>query len=123
MYVCVCVCVCVFIYLYIAHFRVKYPKSMLSNIQKAIKAGDDRFNARDRIGLQDDAFALTGAGLMSIADLLELISCYKNEKHFTVWQDLSKNLGTLRKNNIFIYFFCLFVYLFVYLFVCLFRRK
>jgi puromycin-sensitive aminopeptidase len=79
------------------HYRVKYPQSMLDALIAAIEAGDDRLSARDRIGLQDDAFALTGAGLMSMDQLFRLLGAFKNETHFTVWQDLTANLSTLKR--------------------------
>lgn len=75
--------------------RVLYPASMLEQLRQALLSGAPSMSASDRLGLQNDAFALTRAGLMSTAQLLELVNAYINENDSTVWTDLIANLNEL----------------------------
>jgi len=47
----------------------------------------------DRIGLENDAFALSIAGIVPAVQALELVQAYSNEVDYTVWYDLMANLG------------------------------
>jgi len=49
----------------------------------------------DRIGLQNDAFALSKAGILPTVETLVLVKAYHSERDFTVWSDLAKNLGDM----------------------------
>ena len=43
----------------------------------AIGSSDARLGEIDRLGVQDDAFALTAAGDMEITQLLEIVQAFK----------------------------------------------
>ena len=49
-------------------------------------------SARDRLGLENDAFALARAGYLDPSRPLALAPAYRNETDYTVWADLSENL-------------------------------
>jgi puromycin-sensitive aminopeptidase len=74
-------------------YRVAYPKEMSARLGDAIKNND--LPAADRHGIQSDAFALARAGSIPLAQALALAQNYVNETDFTVWTDLSANLGEI----------------------------
>jgi len=49
----------------------------------------------DRLGLQNDAFALAKSGLIPTSRFLSLAAGYSQETDFTVWSDLTTSLGSL----------------------------
>ncbi|KAG7220249.1 hypothetical protein INR49_018305 [Caranx melampygus] len=49
----------------------------------------------DRLGLQNDLFSLSRAGMISTVEVLKLMEAFVNEPNYTVWSDLSCNLGVL----------------------------
>ena len=49
----------------------------------------------DRLGLQNDAFAMSRAGFLPTTQFLGLAEAYVDETDATVWDDLSTNLGAL----------------------------
>uniref|UniRef100_A0A4W6DV51 Aminopeptidase n=2 Tax=Lates calcarifer TaxID=8187 RepID=A0A4W6DV51_LATCA len=49
----------------------------------------------DRLGLQNDLFSLSRAGMISTVEVLRLMEAFVNEPNYTVWSDLSCNLGVL----------------------------
>lgn len=71
-------------------FRVVYSSGLLARLIPAIEALS--LPSADRLGIQNDAFALARAGLLSATQVLDLIVTYKNEVDYTVWADLSTNL-------------------------------
>ena len=51
--------------------------------------------AVDRLGVQNDAYALSRAGMLPITTFLTLAQAYVNETDASVWQDLTSNLSGL----------------------------
>lgn len=74
-------------------FRVQYSSEMLASLIPAIK--DKTLGPRDRLGIQNDLFALCRAGLSSTIDVLKVVEAYINEDNYTVWSDLSLNLSQI----------------------------
>src|SRR5919106_386679 len=48
--------------------------------------------ATDRLGIQNDAYALSRAGLLPVTQFLSLAQNYQNENDASVWSDLASNL-------------------------------
>ncbi|HEU0022699.1 MAG TPA: ERAP1-like C-terminal domain-containing protein, partial [Dehalococcoidia bacterium] len=48
--------------------------------------------ATDRLGIQNDAYALSRAGLLPLTQFLSLARAYENEDDASVWSDLASNL-------------------------------
>src|SRR6266702_3411970 len=71
-------------------YRVNYPPDEWDRLRRAVAAGE--LEARDRLGLQNDAYALTVAGYLPATSFLELTSAYKDEDDTTVWQGISDSL-------------------------------
>jgi len=71
-------------------YRVNYPPEEWERLRRAVAAGE--LEARDRLGLQNDAYALTVAGYLPATAFLELTSAYKDEDDTTVWQGISDSL-------------------------------
>lgn len=74
-------------------YRVGYTSEMLEQLTAAVR--DHTMLPRDRLGLQNDLFALARAGLASSVDVLKVAEGYSKEDDFTVWSDLSANLSTV----------------------------
>lgn len=51
-----------------------------------------QLNARERLTIQNDLFALARAGRVQTATVLRVLEAYKSETNYTVWADLSGNL-------------------------------
>lgn len=75
-------------------FRVNYDPSLLQRLVPAIETLG--LPIPDRIGIENDAFALARAGLLPTTHVLALVSAYKNETEYAVWADLCANLDELR---------------------------
>ena len=54
-----------------------------------------QLSATDRLGLQNDAFALTRAGELPPSVFLSLAEAYRNEIHTSVWSELATNLRSM----------------------------
>ena len=74
-------------------FRVKYSSDDLTLLRPAIERLE--LSSIDRLGIQNDAYALSKAGIQSVTDFLEIAQAYVNENDAYVWGDLSANLGSL----------------------------
>ena len=75
-------------------FRVLYDEQLLSRLEQAIQTG--RLPAASRLGVQNDAFALSEAGLMPLQRVLSLLRHYATaEQEFAVWSDIVSNLSPL----------------------------
>ena len=74
-------------------YRVNYTDKGWEGLRTAI--GNGAVSVIDRLGLQDDAFALSRAGYMPVGQLLDLALAYVNETEFAVWTDLSANMASL----------------------------
>eukprot|EP01128_Nolandella_sp_AFSM9_P003354 TRINITY_DN1435_c0_g1_i1.p1 TRINITY_DN1435_c0_g1~~TRINITY_DN1435_c0_g1_i1.p1 ORF type:complete len:863 (-),score=234.42 TRINITY_DN1435_c0_g1_i1:89-2677(-) len=74
-------------------YRVAYSAPLSERLGVAIK--EKQLSAADRLGIQNDAFALSKAGLIPLSQTLALIQFYVEEDDYTVWSDLSANLGAV----------------------------
>ncbi|MBI3633025.1 MAG: M1 family metallopeptidase [Candidatus Vogelbacteria bacterium] len=78
-------------------FRVLYDDSNLTALQTLIR--DKVLSPSDRLGLANDSFAFSRAGIMDTAKTIALLAAYKDEDNYTVWRDLATQLDDL--DNIF----------------------
>ena len=74
-------------------FRVNYPREEWDRLRSAIEVGT--LPATDRLGLQNDAFALMRAGYAPATLFLSVAEAYRGEDDSSVWSDLSANLRGL----------------------------
>ena len=72
-------------------YRGNYSAELWDRLAAAVEAGELP-SATDRLGLQNDAFALARAGYLDPGRPLALAPAYRNETDYTVWADLSENL-------------------------------
>ena len=75
-------------------YRVNYSPSDWKKLRYAIE--NKLVTATDRLGIQNDAYALSKAGYIPSPQFLELVEGYTNETNASVWSDLAINLGSLR---------------------------
>ena len=73
-------------------YRVNYDADQWGRLGEAV--GSMELPATDRLGLQNDAYALMRAGSLSPATFLALAENYRGETHVSVWSDLASNLGS-----------------------------
>ena len=71
-------------------FRVNYSVEDWQRLIPAISALT--LPATDRLGIQNDAYALSKAGLLPITQFLDIAAAYENETDASVWSDLASNL-------------------------------
>lgn len=74
-------------------FTVRYTDELLARLCKPIESLD--LPPVDRLGIQGDAFAVARAGMLPTTRVLNLLNSYKNEENYTVFCDLTTNLGNL----------------------------
>ena len=74
-------------------FRVNYPPEEWTRLRAAVE--ELQLPATDRLGLQDDAYALVRAGYLPATLFLSLAEAYTNEEDVSVWSDLSANLRAM----------------------------
>ncbi|XP_071792153.1 puromycin-sensitive aminopeptidase-like [Asterias amurensis] len=79
----------------IGFYRVHYSSEMLDALLPGIRDGS--LPPRDRLGLENDLFALAKAGQANTVDVLKVMEAFSNETNYTVWTELATNLGTLSK--------------------------
>ncbi len=77
----------------IGFFRVNYTQEDWARLRPPIEGL--RLSAIDRLGLQNDAYALSKAGYLSVTQFLSLARAYVNETDARVWEDLASSLGSL----------------------------
>jgi puromycin-sensitive aminopeptidase len=77
----------------VGSYRTLYPQGMLDALLPSIR--DLSLPPRDRLGLENDLFALARAGMLSSASVLKVIEAFDKETNYTVWADLSANLNGL----------------------------
>ncbi|XP_062304788.1 puromycin-sensitive aminopeptidase isoform X5 [Osmerus eperlanus] len=77
----------------VGFYRIQYSSSMLESLLPGIR--DLTLLPVDRLGLQNDLFSLSRAGMISTVEVLKLMEAFVNEPNYTVWSDLSCNLGVL----------------------------
>ena len=71
-------------------FRVNYLSEDWDRLVPAI--GSLELSASDRLGIQNDAYSLSRAGLLPVTQFLTLAGAYGSETDASVWGDLSSNL-------------------------------
>ena len=71
-------------------YRVNYTDADWERLAPAIAAR--ALPATDRLGIQNDAYALSRAGLLPVTRFLTLADAYRNETDASVWSDLATNL-------------------------------
>ena len=74
-------------------YRVNYPPGELERLREPIRSLD--LPPPDRLGIQNDAYALARAGHISAAHFLDIAEAYVNETDATVCADLAVNLGAI----------------------------
>ncbi|XP_069490760.1 puromycin-sensitive aminopeptidase [Ambystoma mexicanum] len=77
----------------VGFFRTQYSYAMLEGLLPAIR--DLSLPPVDRLSLQNDLFSLARAGMTSTVEVLKVMEAFVNEPNYTVWSDLSCNLGIL----------------------------
>uniref|UniRef100_A0A8C8IQR5 Aminopeptidase n=1 Tax=Oncorhynchus tshawytscha TaxID=74940 RepID=A0A8C8IQR5_ONCTS len=77
----------------VGFYRIQYSSAMLESLLPGIR--DLTLLPVDRLGLQNDLFSLSRAGMISTVEVLKLMEAFVNEPNYTVWSDLSCNLGVL----------------------------
>ncbi|XP_041121666.1 puromycin-sensitive aminopeptidase [Polyodon spathula] len=77
----------------VGFYRIQYSSSMLESLIPGIR--DLTLLPVDRLGLQNDLFSLARAGMISTVEVLMVMEAFVNEPNYTVWSDLSCNLGIL----------------------------
>ena len=76
-------------------FRVNYTSEDWERLAPAIST--QQLPATDRLGIQNDAYALSRAGLLPITQFLELAGSYSGETDASVWSDLASNLRDIEQ--------------------------
>ncbi|XP_063689885.1 puromycin-sensitive aminopeptidase-like isoform X2 [Bolinopsis microptera] len=74
-------------------FRVKYSDDLLKRLLPAVK--NQALSSADRLGIQQDLFALAKAGYSSTANLLTLMGSYSTERNYVVLSSINTNLSDL----------------------------
>ena len=70
--------------------RVNYAPEEWDRLRSAVEAGE--LEPRDRLGLQNDAYALTRGGYLPATSFLELTAAYAGEDDATVWRTIAESL-------------------------------
>ena len=76
-------------------YRVNYTSDDWERLAPAIST--QQLPATDRLGIQNDAYALSRAGLLPITQFLELAGSYEGETDASVWSDLASNLRDIEQ--------------------------
>ena len=76
-------------------YRVNYTSEDWERLAPAISM--QQIPATDRLGIQNDAYALSRAGLLPITQFLELAGSYSGETDASVWSDLASNLRDIEQ--------------------------
>ena len=74
-------------------YRVNYSPEDWARLRPAIQGLE--LPPIDRLGIQNDAYALSKSGLLPVTEFLALVEAYIDETDATVWSDLASNLGGL----------------------------
>ena len=75
----------------IGFYRTYYSPEMITRLFPVIQS----LSPVDRLGIENDLFALSVAGVSSTVDFLNILSGYKNETNYTVWSDIDNNISSL----------------------------
>ena len=76
-------------------FRVNYSAEDWGRLVPPIRSLE--LHATDRLGIQNDAYALSRAGLLPVTQFLSLAQAYENEDDASVWGDLASNLRDIEQ--------------------------
>ncbi|MBI4457935.1 M1 family metallopeptidase [Candidatus Uhrbacteria bacterium] len=76
-------------------YRVNYDADGWRRLIDAVRAGHG-LTTEERFGLQDDAFALSLAGITPATTFLDLAAAYENEQAYAVWSGLADGLREMR---------------------------
>ena len=76
-------------------YRVNYSAEDWQRLVPAISSLE--LHATDRLGIQNDAYALSRAGLLPVTQFLSLAQAYQNEDDASVWGDLASNLRDIEQ--------------------------
>ena len=76
-------------------YRVNYNEEDWQRLVPAVSSLE--LSATDRLGVQNDAYALSKAGQLPISRFLELARAYGNETDASVWSDLASNLRDIEQ--------------------------
>ena len=74
-------------------YRVNYSAEDWAKLMPAVKGLE--LSGSDRLGVQNDAYALSKAGFLPVTQFLELAQAYVNDTDSYVWEDLAANLRSL----------------------------
>lgn len=77
----------------VGFYRTQYSSDMLAALLPGIQ--NQKLPPRDRLGLQNDLFALARSGELSTVEVLRVAQAFSTETNYTVWSDLSGNLSVL----------------------------
>ena len=77
----------------VGFYRVNYGGDGWERLRPAIEGME--VSAIDRLGLQNDAFALARAAYVPVTQFLSLARSYVNETNAIVWEDVSANFGKI----------------------------
>ena len=72
-------------------YRVRYSSADLQKLVEPIRS--KTLTPIDRLGIQNDAYALSRAGIIPATDFLTIAEAYRSEDNAPVCADLSSNLG------------------------------
>jgi len=74
-------------------FRVQYGPKMLAKLREAVIRGE--LCEADRLGLLSDICSFSSAGMVSVADSLDMIKVYKKERQYSILQRIGSFLAGL----------------------------
>ena len=77
----------------VGFYRVNYGGDGWERLRPAVEGME--VSAIDRLGLQNDAFALARAAYLPVTQFLSLAQSYVNETNAIVWEDVSANFGKI----------------------------
>jgi puromycin-sensitive aminopeptidase len=80
---------------HVGFFRTNYSPEQWEALKVSI--AKKRLPPNDRLGIQNDAFALTKGGYLSPEIYLSLTKAYKHETHVSVWESIAINLKWIEK--------------------------
>jgi aminopeptidase 2 len=76
-------------------YRVLYTPERLSKIAEEASKPDSVFTLDDRMGLVQDAFALSQAGFAKLSSSLTLVNLWKAESEYLVWRVIGNSIGDI----------------------------
>jgi aminopeptidase 2 len=77
------------------YYRVLYSADRFRKIAIDAAKPDSVFEARDRLGLVQDAFAFAGAQIMNLSVALDLLTIFKDLREYYLWSSISTAIETL----------------------------